>query len=113
MITLGKDTANPYGFVFVDGGVTTYNNSAFLAFQIGASIPYHVNWATGADKLLIVSIGTGSAAKARTSLQTNDLNLLDNAKNIPGALMNAASACWDMTCRILSECRQTFQVATF
>ena len=105
MITLGKDTANPYGFVFVDGGVTTYNNPAFLAFQMATAKPYHVNWATGADKLLIVSIGTGSAAKARAGLQANDLSLIDNAKNIPGALMNAASAGWDMTCRILGECR--------
>ena len=67
--------------------------------------PFHINWATGADKLLIVSVGTGGAAKVRAGLQANDLSLIDNAKNIPGALMNAASANWDMTCRILGECR--------
>ena len=105
VVTLGKDTANQNIFVFVDGGVTTYNNPAFLAFQMATAKPYHVNWSTGADKLLIVSIGTGSAAKARASLQASDLSLIDNAKNIPGALMNAASAGWDMTCRILGECR--------
>lgn len=105
VVTLGKDTANPSSFVFVDGGVTTYNNPAFLAFQMATARPYHINWATGADKLLIVSIGTGSAAKARAGLQASDLSLIDNAKNIPGALMNAASAGWDMTCRILGECR--------
>lgn len=105
VVTLGKDTANPYSFVFVDGGVTTYNNPAFLAFQMATTKPYHINWPTGADKLLIVSVGTGTAAKARADLQANDLSLIDNAKNIPGALMNAASAGWDMTCRVLGRCR--------
>nr|MCU0843286.1 hypothetical protein [Thiobacillaceae bacterium] len=34
-----------------------------------------------------------------------DLWLLDHAKSIPSALMNAASAGWDMACRMLGECR--------
>ena len=67
--------------------------------------PYKINWATGADKLLIVSVGTGSAAKARPGVDKDDLWLLDNAKNVPGALMNAASAGWDMSCRIVGDCR--------
>ena len=60
---------------------------------------------TGSDKLLIVSVGTGSTAKARPDLDADDLWLLDNAKNLPGALMNAASAGWDMACRVLGDCR--------
>jgi hypothetical protein len=55
--------------------------------------------------LLIVSVGTGGAAKARPGLQADDLWLLDHAKNIPGALMNAASAGWDMACRVVGDCR--------
>ncbi|MDD5462387.1 MAG: hypothetical protein PHG00_12260 [Methylococcales bacterium] len=105
VVTLGKDTANPYSFIFVDSGVTTYNNPAFLAFQMATAKPYHINWPTGPDNMLIVSVGTGTAAKARADLQANELTLIDNAKNIPGALMNAASAGWDMTCRILGRCR--------
>jgi hypothetical protein len=50
-----------YTFVFVDGGVTTYNNAAFLAYQMATAAPYHINWKTGTDQLLIVSVGTGSA----------------------------------------------------
>jgi hypothetical protein len=55
--------------------------------------------------LLIVSVGTGGAANARPDLKADDLWLLDNARNLPGALMNAASAGWDMACRTLGECR--------
>ncbi len=105
VVTFAPGTPDEYQFIFVDGGVTTYNNSAFLAFQMATSAPFKVNWATGTDKLLIVSVGTGSAAKARPDLKEEDLWLLDHAKSIPSALMNAASAGWDTACRILGECR--------
>ncbi|MFH1659215.1 MAG: patatin-like protein [Rhodocyclaceae bacterium] len=105
VVTFGEDKAKQYQFIFVDGGVTTYNNPAFLAFQMVTAAPYKISWPTGSDKLLIVSIGTGSTAKARPDVDADDLWLLDNAKNLPGALMNAASAGWDMACRVLGDCR--------
>ena len=104
VVTLGKGK-QAYTFVFVDGGVTTYNNAAFLAYQMATATPYHINWKTGTDQLLIVSVGTGSAPAARPDLKPGDLWLADNAKNLPGALMNAASAGWDMACRLVGECR--------
>ena len=104
VVTLGKGK-QAYTFVFVDGGVTTYNNAAFLAYQMATAAPYHLNWKTGTDQLLIVSVGTGSAPAARPDLKPGDLWLVDNAKNLPGALMNAASAGWDMACRLVGECR--------
>ena len=79
--------------------------AAFLAFQMATAAPYRMNWKTGTDQLMIVSVGTGGAARARPDLQAEDLWLLDHAKNIPGALMNAASAGWDMACRVVGDCR--------
>lgn len=105
VVTLGAGTDKEHQFVFVDGGITTYNNPAFLAYQMATAKPYGVNWATGPDQMLIVSVGTGGAARARPGLQADDLWLLDHAKNLPGALMNAASAGWDMACRVVGECR--------
>jgi patatin-like phospholipase/acyl hydrolase len=105
VVTFAEGTAREYSFIFVDGGVTTYNNPAFLAFEMATAAPYKVNWATGTDRLMVVSVGTGSAPKARPDLDTGDMNLLHYAKNVPGALMNAASAGWDMACRLLGECR--------
>jgi len=104
VVTLGKGK-DAYDFVFVDGGVTTYNNAAFLAFQMVTAAPYKINWKTGADQLLIVSTGTGSAPAVRPGLKPDDMWLLDAAKTVPGALMNAAAAGWDMACRVLGECR--------
>jgi predicted acylesterase/phospholipase RssA len=105
VVTFAPGTPDEYQFIFVDGGVTTYNNPAFLAFQMATAAPYHLNWATGVDRMLIVSVGTGNAAKARPGMEEDDLWLLDHAKSIPSALMNAASAGWDMACRTLGECR--------
>jgi hypothetical protein len=104
-VTFAAGTPNQYRFIFVDGGVTTYNNPAFLAFQTATAAPYKVNWKTGVEQMLIVSVGTGSAAKARPDLKEEDLWLLDHAKNIPSALMNGALAGWDMACRMIGECR--------
>ena len=104
VVTLGK-APNAYSFVFVDGGVTTYNNPAFLAFEMATAAPYAMNWATGEDKLLIVSVGTGNVPEARAQLQPSQMTLLDNAARLPGALMNAATAGWDMACRVLGDCR--------
>ena len=72
--------------------MTTYNNPAFLAFQMATAAPYAVNWATGVDKLLVVSVGTGGAAKAQLDLKAASMNILYNASTLPGALMNAAAA---------------------
>jgi len=38
--------------------VTTYNNPAWLAFLNATLQPYGVNWATGEEQMLVVSIGT-------------------------------------------------------
>jgi predicted acylesterase/phospholipase RssA len=110
VVTFAPGTTDEYQFVFVDGGLTTYNNPAFLAFQMATAAPYQLNWSTGTNKLLIVSVGTGNAANARPDLQADDLWLLDHAKHVPRALMNAACAGWDMACRLLGDCRFGAQI---
>jgi len=45
---------------FVDGGVSPYNNPAFQAFMYATIDGYRVNWPTGEDKMLLVSVGTGA-----------------------------------------------------
>jgi len=105
VVTFSEGTPDEYSFIFVDGGVTTYNNPAFFAFQMVTTKPYGMNWKTGVDNLLIVSIGTGKAPKERYDLDVDDMNLLHHAKSVPSALMNAASSGWDMACRMLGHCR--------
>jgi hypothetical protein len=110
VVTLAPGTNEEYSFVFVDGGMTTYNNPAWMAVQMATASPYEINWRTGADQLLVVSVGTGNAPAARPDLRPEELWLLDHAKSVPLALMNSATAGWDMVCRIVGECRFGGQV---
>ncbi|MGR8942289.1 MAG: patatin-like phospholipase family protein [Gammaproteobacteria bacterium] len=101
-ITLG--TENPYPFVFVDGGISMYNNPSFQTFLMATVGPYKLNWQTGADKLLIISIGTGANAAANADLGPDEMNLIYNAKSIPSALMFAALNEQDLLCRVFGKC---------
>ena len=94
----------PNEFVFVDGGITTYNNPAFQAFLMATLEPYKMNWHVGEDKLLVVSIGTGSSPKANENLDPSEMNLIYNAGSIPSALMFAALNEQDLLCRVFGKC---------
>ena len=91
-------------FLFVDGGVTTYNNPAFQMFLMATLKPYGLQWPAGEDKMLLVSIGTGSTPGAKSSLTADDMNLLYNAQCVPTALMFAASNEQDVLCRVFGRC---------
>jgi len=87
-------------FEFVDGGMTSYNNPAFLLFLMATLPPYRLCWPTGEDALLLVSVGTGATPR-------------------PGAARNVMTAIWsvlmdpryaalveqDFLCRVFGRCR--------
>lgn len=45
---------------FVDGGVSPFNNPALQAFMYATLDGYRIGWPSGAQKLLLVSVGTGT-----------------------------------------------------
>jgi uncharacterized protein len=92
-------------FVFVDGGITMYNNPAFQLFLMATTEPYALCWPTGEDKMLLVSIGTGASANANQNLSPEEMNLLYNAGTVPSALMAAALHEQDFLARIFGRCR--------
>jgi uncharacterized protein len=92
-------------FVFVDGGVTTYNDPALQLFLMATLPEYGVGWPAGEDEVLLVSVGTGTAPKADDHLRADDTNLLYNMTSVPAALMAAALHQQDMLCRVLGRCR--------
>lgn len=91
-------------FLFVDGGVTCYNNPSFQTFLMATAEPYHLNWQTGRENLLLVSVGTGMAPDANARLSSSDMNHFYNASRIPSALMYAASNEQDFLCRVFGDC---------
>ncbi len=67
--------------------------------------PYNLCWPTGTEKMMVVSIGTGTSPKANLSLAPGDMNLIYNATSIPSALMYGALNEQDLLCRIFGDCR--------
>lgn len=112
VIVLQMDAkAQPIEFVFVDGGVTMYNNPAFQLFLMATVDRYwpgapdgRKGWETGIDKMLIVSVGTGTSPGAHQQLNPDDMNVLFNASTIPSALMFAALNEQDFLCRTFGQC---------
>jgi len=93
-------------FVFVDGGLTPYNNPAFLMYRMATEPGYRLNWAGGEDKLLIMSIGTGAAASLVEGVEDPDRGLIDNVAGLPNALMYAAMIDQDTNCRSIGRCAE-------
>jgi len=104
VVTFAPGTPNEYEFIFVDGGITMYNNPAFQAFLMATVEPYKMGWATGEDQLLVVSIGTGTSPKANADLAPEEMNLVYNASSLPSALMFAALNEQDLLCRVFGKC---------
>jgi uncharacterized protein len=91
-------------FIFVDGGVTMYNNPAFQLFLMATVEAYNLAWPGGEKEMLLVSIGTGTDPKANANLAPGQMNLIYNATSIPAALMFAASNEQDFLCRVFGKC---------
>src|SRR5215831_7591031 len=67
-------------FIFVDGGVTMYNNPTFQMFLMATVDRYWIKappenrgWETGTDKMLIISVGTGTSPGENYSLKPNEM----------------------------------------
>ena len=99
VVKVGEDE-----FIFVDGGVTMYNNPAFQLFLMATIEAYNLGWPVGEKEMLLVSIGTGINPKANANLAPGQMNLIYNASSIPSALMSAASNEQDFLCRIFGKC---------
>lgn len=88
-------------FVFVDGGVTPYNNPAFLLYRMATTARYRLQWQPGEKNLLLVSVGTGAASNPTFKTK---MNLASNALGLPGHLMYAIQVDQDINCRTVGRC---------
>jgi predicted acylesterase/phospholipase RssA len=74
---------------FVDGGVSPFNNPALQAFMYATLDGYRIAWPAGAQKLLLVSVGTGTGDPAvkRAALA---------AQHAVGALLSLMEDCAEL-----------------
>jgi len=91
-------------FFFVDGGVTPYNNPAFLLFRMAVLPQYQLKWPSGENRMMLISIGTGSAAQVDLHTNPRGQLLPENVAHLPGVLMGGASIDQDINCRAIGRC---------
>lgn len=101
VIDLGGERPN----IFVDGGVTVYNNPAFLFLLMATLEPYNVGWKATQDDLLVVSVGTGMRDLANAKLTTKEMNLMYSVRAMPEALIKSATVEQDLLCRVFGSQR--------
>ena len=90
-------------FVFVDGGVTPYNNPAFLLYRMATLAPYNLGWKTGETDLLLMSVGTGAAPTLDGDVLSPGKNAVSNLAGLPGALMYGTLVDQDINCRTVGR----------
>lgn len=76
---------------FVDGGVSMANNPALQLLMVATLDGFPFKWKWGADKLMIVSVGTGMGRLKRIPADVKKNNLLNWASQIPDMFMQDAS----------------------
>jgi hypothetical protein len=89
---------NQPGGLFIDGGVTPYNNPALALFQVVTIPAYGFAWQTGADRLQITSIGTG---RHRVRLSVVDAGKMTPAGFALKALLSVGADCGSQVLAIM------------
>lgn len=87
---------------FEDGGVTPYNNPAYLLFLKATMPEYRLGWETGVENMNLVSVGTGMVPSGR---EKSVVSLLTQATTLPESLISSFQKYQDMLCRAAGRCR--------
>ena len=90
-ISVPDDGGQPQKYEFVDGGVSSCNNPSLQVFLEATDPSYQLGWPTGADKLLLISLGTGFNAVTIPAGKATGYNLLEWAGYAVKALMEDAN----------------------
>lgn len=97
------DIGNGKKGAFVDGGVSMHNNPAFQLFLLATLKSYKFNWESGADKLMVVSIGTGHWENEESIEMVTDNKLWDWAGGVISMLMRDATSSNEMLLQYFSN----------
>jgi uncharacterized protein len=87
-----KDRQDTIG-LFIDGGVSPHNNPSLQALMVATMQGYKFGWNTGADNILLVSVGTG---KANASVDLSGCGTDVAAVQALLALKNLMEDCGDL-----------------
>ncbi len=89
---------------FLDGGISTAKNPAVTLLFLATLKGFNLNWETGADKMLMVSIGTGTWKDRLDPQEIVRGNILDWAQKVPELLIQATDLQNQLLLQVLSKC---------
>lgn len=89
--------------LFVDGAISLSDNPAWLLFSVATLKGYSFRWATGADRLLLVSVGTGTWPWETDLRQRKTKRSWDWILSVPQMMMKDASEQTELLLQYLSR----------
>jgi hypothetical protein len=90
--------------LFMDGGMTPYNNPALIAVLTATLPRYQLCWPANRDALHLISVGTGFARARMPGKPALDMNLLDHIRYIAPALIGSVAWEQDFILRVMGDC---------
>ena len=99
------DPADPdKQFFFEDGGTTPYNNPSFLLYKMATAPEFRLEWPTGEDRMMLISVGTGYSYRLLPNPNAGGESILETAASLPAEMMRAVAIENDMSCRTIGRC---------
>ena len=77
-----------------------------MIYRMATDPAYNLNWATGEDKLLVISVGTGTSAKGDNGVLTKEGSFARSKSNskLMGAMIQGSMVDQDSNCRQVGRC---------
>jgi hypothetical protein len=97
-------------YEFVDGAVSMFNNPSFQLFVEATQKEYGIGWETGADNLLLISIGTGFSNQSIKLGEAKKYTLLNWAGYAIGDLMEDANVQQNVLMKLISDTPRSEQI---
>lgn len=102
-IAIPDDTGKKQSYEFIDGGVSSYNNPALQVF-LEATIPQYGNgWPMGADRILLISLGTGFNSVAIPAGKASRYNLIDWGQYVVKEMINEANLQQNLLLQLIGQ----------
>jgi len=97
-------------FEFIDGGMSSFNNPSFMLFLQAVTNQFGINWSSGEDNLLMISVGTGFSQqslkwdeKTQDYMKAKDYKLTDWGEYAIGTLMEDANIQENLIMKLIGQ----------
>ncbi len=91
-------------FLFMDGGMTPFNNPALIATLVATLPAYGLAWPTGRTALHVISVGTCNTRARLARTAPGQVNLMDAVLYVAPALLSVMTDQQDYLCRVMGDC---------